>query len=350
MDEKLQLTGLTTFDGGTLSGAQTVTQTGDVVVESHGNVTLPNDVYLWDGGSGAHTTTIKTGATWSLIARKIDLALPPFADGYDGSIVIETGGQLNVDLTEDDQWRLDGSLSLAEGALVTGDSVVNVGRIEGDGLFQTNLTSSGVVAPGQSAGELQVQGAYQQNANGKLEIELAGAVPGTGFDVLSATTASIDGTVSFALAEGYFPAPGTRFDFLTTSSGLSGNFSNVELIAPPGVYLNGFVDDTNALTRTFEILDATLAADFDEDGDVDDNDRARWELRYGRAMGAKHRQGDADGDGDTDGADFLTWQQQFGSDVAGVVASTAVPEPSTGVLLVSLAAFWIRSRRKCLDL
>jgi len=68
--------------------------------------------------------------------------------------------------------------------------------------------------------------------------------------------------------------------------------------------------------------------DFDSDGDVDEDDLAKWLADF-----ALNHASDADGDGDSDGADFLAWQRQLGS---GSALSTmeAVPEPSAACLLV----------------
>jgi hypothetical protein len=74
----------------------------------------------------------------------------------------------------------------------------------------------------------------------------------------------------------------------------------------------------------------SFAADFDEDGDVDGDDFLVWQASFGVNAG-----GDADDDGDTDGDDFLIWQGQFGS--GSGAGSTAVPEPTSVLLLLSVA-------------
>jgi hypothetical protein len=75
-----------------------------------------------------------------------------------------------------------------------------------------------------------------------------------------------------------------------------------------------------------------LAADFDEDEDVDGNDLANWKASFGLNGAATHLQGDADGDLDVDGGDFLVWQRQLGS-MATMPASLTVPEPASATLL-----------------
>jgi len=97
------------------------------------------------------------------------------------------------------------------------------------------------------------------------------------------------------------------------------------------------VGDYELLVYVIDESPATeLAADFDDDGDVDSDDRDIWEASYGVDDGA-----DADKDGDSDGRDFIAWQRQFGSTVPLSAASTAVPEPS-GILLwgLGLVLFW----------
>ena len=86
------------------------------------------------------------------------------------------------------------------------------------------------------------------------------------------------------------------------------------------------------------------AADFDEDGDVDNADLAAWQNGYGITGAAEHHQGDADGDFDVDGNDFLTWQSQFTGSLDLQAAVTAVPEPSTGILFLGLLAIVSRVR------
>jgi CubicO group peptidase (beta-lactamase class C family) len=82
-----------------------------------------------------------------------------------------------------------------------------------------------------------------------------------------------------------------------------------------------------------EILRVVPAADFDLDGNVDDDDLAVWRDSYGLTSLA-----DADGDGDSDGADFLRWQQQLGTGLAATSSSSVVPEPGTFAILMLVAA------------
>ncbi|QDT01464.1 M14 family zinc carboxypeptidase [Adhaeretor mobilis] len=76
------------------------------------------------------------------------------------------------------------------------------------------------------------------------------------------------------------------------------------------------------------------AADFDEDGDVDEDDLSTWQDNYGLNGEATHFLGDANADTAVDGSDFLIWQQQLGSTPP---AAQNVPEPSA----IAFAAFTV---------
>jgi hypothetical protein len=93
-----------------------------------------------------------------------------------------------------------------------------------------------------------------------------------------------------------------------------------------------------AMYQAYVRVASPLPGDFDEDGDVDKGDLAAWQQGFGTLTGAQHYQGDANGDGRVDGADLLVWQRQFAS-----AATSAVPEPSAIVLLISAAM--LRNRR-----
>lgn len=93
-----------------------------------------------------------------------------------------------------------------------------------------------------------------------------------------------------------------------------------------------------------------LLADFDDDNKVLASDLSLWETAYGNTD-----VGDSDGDGDSDGADFLEWQREFGLGVGAIdttsslAAFTAVPEPSSVVLLIG-ASVLVLLRRSHTDL
>jgi hypothetical protein len=91
---------------------------------------------------------------------------------------------------------------------------------------------------------------------------------------------------------------------------------------------------------------SSLAADFDEDFDVDGVDLTKWRSGFGTNSTATHMQGDADGDQDVDGADFLVWQRQLG--LPSTVATDApVPEPARDFLLIGASLATLLATRSC---
>jgi hypothetical protein len=101
------------------------------------------------------------------------------------------------------------------------------GRLAGAGSISGTVSNNGTVTPGASAGLLTVSGNYTQTTNGVLCIELGGLAPGTNFDRLSVGgTASLTGTVSVALTNGFSPPANSAFAFVTCGS-RSGGFSRL---------------------------------------------------------------------------------------------------------------------------
>ena len=89
---------------------------------------------------------------------------------------------------------------------------------------------------------------------------------------------------------------------------------------------------------------ATLAGDFDGNGDVDGDDFLAWQTGFGIHAGAQESDGDYDNDGDVDGDDFLGWQADFGSD-SGSSSSAVVPEPASMALVLVMAVAGMLAHR-----
>jgi hypothetical protein len=84
-------------------------------------------------------------------------------------------------------------------------------------------------------------------------------------------------------------------------------------------------------------------ADFDDDGDVDGRDFLIWQRGFG-TPDAQPADGDADLDMDVDGDDLIVWQDQYGT-APPLGAFAAVPEPSTGLIVLAMSAL-LAIRRK----
>ncbi|MBW7877650.1 MAG: LEPR-XLL domain-containing protein, partial [Candidatus Cloacimonetes bacterium] len=121
------------------------------------------------------------------------------------------------------------------------DSVLSVSTdtvLGGSGDLNLEVINSGVVAPGYSPG-VQNVASYTQNPGGTLEIEIAGygaAGAVDGFDQINVSgSASLGGTLSVSLLDGFKPKVGDTFDIMTYGS-VSGNFD-----AATGIF--GFESD-----------------------------------------------------------------------------------------------------------
>ena len=108
----------------------------------------------------------------------------------------------------------------------------NGGTLLGNGGTITgNVSMSGTISPGDmpgAAGALGITGNYAQTSAGIFQLELGGLTAGSQFDVLNVTgTTSLNGTLDVSLINGFFPAVGDTFTFLTSGGVVSGIFSTV---------------------------------------------------------------------------------------------------------------------------
>lgn len=88
----------------------------------------------------------------------------------------------------------------------------------------------------------------------------------------------------------------------------------------------------------------TVAGDFNLDDVVDDRDLLLWNMSNGRS--GLDLAADGDDDGDVDGNDFLAWQQTLGMTTPAAALSRAVPEPASGTLgLAAVSLLRVLARR-----
>ena len=205
----------------------------------------------------------------------------------------------------------------------------------GDVFFEGDLR------PGNSTATVTLENNISFGPESALHIELGGLAAGVQYDQIHVTgELTLGGSLNVSLVNGFTPFVGLSFDVLDWTS-VSGTFASINLPAIGTLQWN-----TSQLYTTGVIsVGAAFEADFDEDGDVDGDDLARWRDGFQVTLDmASHGDGDADGDHDVDGADFLAWQRQFGSP-ATTAATAAVPEPETLLMLASgvLAMFFRRS-------
>jgi hypothetical protein len=143
-----------------------------------------------------------------------------------------------------------GSTVLTSG-LLTVDGLVDLegGVLAGTGVLNANVLNNAEVDVGQpgSPGILTIVGDYTQTSGGTLVIEIGGLNSGTDFDQLNVTgQATLDGTLTVNLINGFVPNSGDGFTVLTFGSA-TGAFASI----------NG---DGPLFTPTFDPADVTLVA------------------------------------------------------------------------------------------
>ncbi len=202
-----------------------------------------------------------------------------------------------------------GELHLGAGAQLGGTGTI-VGSV---------INSQGGVFPGGTInddiviGILHVQGDYEQQVDGMLEVELGGTTSGDGYCVLNVTgSAVLDGELVITAVNGFTPQPGDVFEIVSAGA-VSGEFSSVT------------ADDRYCVSYTPVSVLIALAGfgDITLDCAVDMDDFAYFEdCAAGPNMSPTPTLPgvtvqdcldafDGDADGDVDQSDFLRFQAAF---------------------------------------
>jgi autotransporter-associated beta strand protein/T5SS/PEP-CTERM-associated repeat protein len=286
------------FNGGTLAIVADNTASNTINLLSGGgtlHIPDPGDLISFTGSIGGAGALTKTGSgSLELIS----------SNTYSGGTTIN-GGSL-----------------LANNAFgsATGSGAVTVGSggaLGGSGTIGGSVTNAGLLAPGSSAGTLNISGNYIQSAGGKLQIELASA---TAFDRLDVTgTVSLAGALQVSLLSGYQPLAGSNFDILDFTS-LTGSFGSF-LLPPLPAAVRWNTSQLYSLGR----ISVTLSGDLNGDFVVNAADYVIW------------RKGIPDTYTQTD---YNNWRSQFGQSIAGSALQidiadsiASVPEPRAALML-----------------
>ena len=204
------------------------------------------------------------------------------------------------------------------------------------------VNNGGTIAPGASPGLTHVMGDLVLNS-GVLEIEIGG----TGWDqydrVVADGVAYLGGTLRVELVDldetgPYVPQLGDLFGFLV-SAGTDGMFDDFDL---PGLAdgLAWAILPGDATTFLAVVEAVGLAGDYNDDGVVDAADYTVWRDHFG---GTALPFNETASLGSVDNEDYDAWKANFGAtDGEGAGSSTAVPEPSTAILMLSAMTFLIR--------
>ena len=240
----------------------------------------------------------------------------------------------------------DGTLNINNRLTNGGGQVTGIaGTISGSGFIGGDLDNqSATVAPGNSPGMLTVDGNYNQGSDGTLAIEIGGTEAGVGHDVLNVLgDASLAGTLSVSLIDGFTPSGGNTFKVLTAGGELTN--SGLTLGGPDKDLFTMNIDATSDwIMLTTAGGGGGVPGDYSGNGVVDAADYTIYRDNLGGDSAALG--GNGSGAATVVQADYDLWKQNFGS--SGTGSTAAVPEPCSYVLitlgLLALAA--CRERQK----
>ena len=256
----------------------------------------------------------------------------------------------------------NGSIELANSGKLVSQSidVRDGGMLAGNGMIKTNtlVISGGTLRPGFSVGHLDVDGAYQQNANGTLLVDIQGAGQ---YDTVTVTgAATLHGKLQIDVSSLGSFTRGQPIPILTAGS-LTGQFDTVEWTGNDNIYFkviygsagSGSVASGASLDGAGVSLEAFDRGNMNGDNVIDDADFDLFAFGLMNHSVSKflakcgcditpQEGGDFNGNGVLDFDDIAGFQNRMvgmGLSIAGLNAAidhylSAVPEPSSTMLAI----------------
>ncbi len=210
---------------------------------------------LWSG-----TLDILDGATVTSQAGIIGLQGP-------GGDVANVEGPGSVWSTIEDITVFSGGLlRIADDAIVLASqvNVLSAAELEADGTIVGDVDSVGTIRIGDAVGMLDVDGTFI--TTGELQLDLGGPTPGSFDAVVVSDAASVGGSLTVSLVNGYVPRFGDALEIIAAAS-IDGAFETLALPAlDPGLVWH-FNQDADSIA-----LLVTTVGDLDGDGVVGIND------------------------------------------------------------------------------
>lgn len=221
-------TGPTTILNGTL-------QVGD---GSTGSIAASTPVTVTDGtlviNLGDGGTFTNNVANNSLIAT-VASGTNTLSGVISGTGALEQAGVGTTILTGSNTYT--GATTVILGTLdiegsIAGDAYVAGGTLRGNGLISGDLTNRSLVIPGNEVapGALIIGGNYTQTESGTLGIRIAST---SSFDrLIVGGGANLNGTLTVGYSGGFQAKPGDAFEIISTQTGVTGQFSQVDIASP----------------------------------------------------------------------------------------------------------------------
>lgn len=258
------------------------------------------------------------------------------------------------DTVIDSMLTIIGHATIESTASMTGTGIFRIAPgsvVDGNANVEVTVLNEGVLNPGNSAGQFNIYGDYENQGDGILLIELGGYVAGVDHDHLfvkgEATLGG--GSVAVQLLDLFIPTPGDRFTIMSYGSRDGGEFDGVLNQTPKaGLILDLIYDD---IMGTVTLTVDGLPGDADLNGCVSIGDLTILAENFGLNDGtATWFMGDFNGDGNLGIGDLTLLAEHFGEclpePLIASAATSAVPLPSAfwgGLGLLGLAVR--RSRR-----
>ena len=313
---------------------------GDFTVAADGTLSLATGATANTGNVTNHGAIQLTDATFDLSGDLINHGTITATDStLDASDHTNIGTYDLTDVTVRGFFNNDNEV-ISQGLVRFQNTAIGSGDYSGNGI----VIFDGEFRPGNVFEDPTIVdfagGAEFLGSSSRLRLTIAGADNSDPlnpqYDALEvAGDVYVSGAELSLILDGYMPTAGDSFDLISAGNLLTGSIFSKGFFSS----LTGDLDWQINYDFFAEKVTATVvtpySADFDGDGDVDQDDLIDpvdgWQARYGV---------------DLDGFDFLAWQREFGSGVSSLVTtSEAVPEPSS-LLLLTLAIAMLFSRRR----
>ncbi|QDU56656.1 beta strand repeat-containing protein [Aeoliella mucimassa] len=191
---------------------------------------------------------------------------------------------------------------------------------------------------------LNVDGDFDMNAGSSLTLRISSPDFHDQIDVSGMFTA--DGTLNIAARSvGLTATEGDVFDLFLFEEGMaSGSFSIGTL---PTLPVGLAWDISNLLVNgELAVVAGTLPGDFNGDGLVNLGDYTVWRDNLGAPESDLPIGSYTLGNGTIDAEEYATWKANFGLGIDIATSATAVPEPSSLLLMALLVSTWCVARRK----
>jgi hypothetical protein len=184
------------------------------------------------GGKATIAIPLTNAATGTVQVQGGSLTLGLLSKTFQtaGTVVVGAGNTFAVNnyTQTDGTTTVDGVLTIIDPFHSGAALSVNGGVLNGAGVINGNVVNAAEVDPGDPLGILTINGNYTQTAAGTLSIEIGGRSAGNQYDRLAVSgMATLDGTLSVTLLNGFQPSPGDTFAVLTFGAH-SGTFSEYE--------------------------------------------------------------------------------------------------------------------------